>query len=77
MFDKLFGMMNKIEPEVKAQPKSVSREVPVYTGEHKTDDKGILIGYDYLKKSNVSQLQDIEQKIEMLQELKRQMESRK
>ena len=73
MFDKLFGVLNKIE----AEPKKVSESIktpdhtmlPANQRPGDSNDKGVLIGYDYLKKMDAGNPDRIQQKMALLKQL--------
>lgn len=74
MFDKLFGMINKIEaePAKPAAAKPSHTDGPVNSS-NKMGDQGTLIGYDYLNKSEVGREVRIQQKMELLKQLQEEL----
>jgi hypothetical protein len=86
MFDKLFGMMNKIEPEAPAESKGSA--TPTAQSNMKAgsklgntpDGQSVNIGYDYLKRKDgmdeIGKAERIQQKMELLQRLQKELGQR-
>lgn len=74
MFDKLFGVINKIEAEPSKAPaaKPDHTKGPINQSTRGID-KGTLIGYDYLKKSDIGSEERIQQKMELLKQLQKEL----
>lgn len=76
MFDKLFGVINKIEVEPAKAPASKPDNTfnPAKQGKGTSDDRGVMIGYDYLKRqSDAGKTERIQSKLQLLKQLQREL----
>lgn len=78
MFDKLFSIMNHIEPEPSTVKAATKKQESVPVQSNKSSEKGTLIGADPfngIKKFNLSHDERILKKIEIIKRLKEELES--
>ena len=67
-------MINKIEVEPGKTPSAkLDHTHGPINSSNRGIDKGTLIGYDYLKKSNVGSEERIQQKMELLKQLQKEL----
>lgn len=79
MFDKLFSIINPIEPEVSQRTKAATPKVTAKPeAQSNSSDKGMLIGFDpFNKKIEGTKPDRIKQKMELLKKLQKELESMK
>lgn len=79
MFDKLFNVLNKIEPEVPSVKAATIKQTESPARSNSIPDMGTLIGADpFVKKiEGVTQSDRIKQKMELLKKLQEELESMK
>lgn len=79
MFDKLFNVLNKIEPEVPSVKAATTKQIESSARSNNIPDKGTLIGADpfFKKIEGVTQSDRIKQKMELLKKLQEELESMK